>query len=278
MSVIYAVLSTFSIGLSDFLASGVTKRRRPNEVTSTVLLAGVVVMAVAAVFWSGNPTISDLVYGAFAGVANGAGILLLYVAYSRGSLRSTAPAAAVVMSSVPVLWDVFVSGTSPSTVTSIGLSLGVVAIALSSYERGDPDSGLVGLFTAVLAGVVFGILLILLSYIGNDAGGSPLLLQRVMAFLIAISVTRATGPRIFPSKRTDFIVSFFGVGLFAIAAVILFVLALREGNLAVASVVGSQYAAVAVILGVVVRGQRMRWWQGLGLGGSSLAVALIVIG
>jgi len=45
-----------------------------------------------------------------------------------------------------------------------------------------------------------------------------------------------------------------------------------------ASVVGSQYAAVAVILGGVVRGQRMRWWQGLGLGGSSLAVALIVIG
>ena len=277
MSVIYAVLSTFSIGLSDFLASGVTKRRRPNEVTSTVLLAGVVVMAVAAVFWSGNPTISDLVYGAFAGVANGAGILLLYVAYSRGSLRSTAPAAAVVMSSVPVMWDVFVSGTSPSTVTSIGLSLGVVAIALSSYERGDPDSGLVGLFTAVLAGVVFGILLILLSYIGNDAGGSPLLLQRVMAFLIAISVTRATGPRIFPRERSDFTVSF-GAGLFAIAAVVLFVLALREGSLAVASVVGSQYAAVAVILGVVVRGQRMWWWQGLGLSGSSLAVALIVIG
>ena len=98
-----------------------------------------------------------------------------------------------------------------------------------------------------------------------------------MAFLIAISVTRATGPRIFPSERSDFIVSF-GAGLFAIAAVVLFVLALREGSLAVASVVGSQYAAVAVILGVVVRGQRMWWWQGLGLGGSSLAVALIVIG
>ncbi|SVC20219.1 uncharacterized protein METZ01_LOCUS273073, partial [marine metagenome] len=67
VSVIYAVLSTFSIGLSDFFASGVTKRVRANEVTSTVLLAGVVVMAVAAVFWSGNPTTSDLVHGALAG-------------------------------------------------------------------------------------------------------------------------------------------------------------------------------------------------------------------
>jgi len=275
--VIYAVLSTFSIALSDFFASSVTKRERANEVTSTVLLAGVVVMAVAVVFWSGNPTTSDLVHGTLAGIANGVGILLLYVAYSRGSLRSTAPTAAVVMSGVPVLWDVLVSGASPSTVTSIGLSLGVVAIALSSYERGDPDNGSAGLFVAALAGVVFGILLILLSYIGDDAGGSPLLLQRVVAFLVAISVARATGPRIFPSERSAFITSF-GAGIFAIAAIVLFVLALREGSLAVVSVAGSQYAAVAVLLGVAIRGQRMWWWQALGLGGSSLAVALIAIG
>ena len=274
---IYAVLSTFSIALSDFFASAVTKRERANEVTSTVLFAGVVVMAVAAVFWSGNPTTSDLVHGALAGAANGVGILLLFIAYSRGSLRSTAPTAAVVMSGVPVLWDVLVSGTSPSTVTSIGLSLGVVAIALSSYERGDPDNGSAGLFVAALAGVVFGILLILLSYIGDDAGGSPLLLQRVVAFLIAISVTRATGPRIFPSARSAFITSFVA-GIFGIAALILFLLALRGGSLAVVSVVASQYAAVAVLLGVAIRGQRMWWWQALGLGGSSLAVALIAIG
>ena len=277
MSVIYAVLSTFSIGLSDFFASAVTKRARANEVTSTVLLAGVVVMGVAAVFWSGNPTTSDLVHGTLAGVANGVGILLLFVAYSRGSLRSTAPTAAVVMAGVPVLWDILVSGASPSTVTSIGLSLGVIAIALSSYERGNPDNGSAGLFIAGLAGVVFGILLILLSYIGDDAGGSPLLVQRVVAFLIAISVARATGPRIFPSERSAFITSF-GAGIFAIAAVVLFVLALRGGSLAVVSVVASQYAAVAVLLGVATRGQRMLWWQAVGLGGSSLAVALIAIG
>ena len=274
---IYAVLSTFSIALSDFFASGITKRQRANEVTSAVLFAGVVVMVPTAVFWSGNPTTADLVHGALAGAANGVGLLLLFVAYSRGSLRSAAPTAAVVMSGVPVLWDIFVSGTSPSTITSIGLTLGVVAIALSSYERGEPDNGSAGLFIAGLAGAVFGILLILLSYIGDDAGGSPLLLQRVVAFLIAISVARATGPRIFPSERSAFITSF-GAGIFGIAAVVLFVLALRGGSLAVVSVAGSQYAAVAVLLGVAIRGQRMWWWQALGLGGSSLAVALIAMG
>jgi drug/metabolite transporter (DMT)-like permease len=130
---------------------------------------------------------------------------------------------------------------------------------------------------ASLAGIVFGIMLILLSYIGADAGGSPLLFQRVVAFLVAISVTRATGPRIFPKNRSAFVTSFVA-GLFGIAAVILFVLALRGGSLATVSVAGSQYAAVAVLLGVVVRGHRMWWWQAVGLGGSSLAVALIAIG
>ena len=277
MSMIYALLSTFSIGLSDFFASDVIKRVRSYEVTSTVMLAGVVVTAVAAVFWSGNPTTFDLMYGGFAGAANGVGILLLFVAYSRGSLRSTAPAAAVAMSVVPVLWDILVSGASPSTVTSIGLALGVGAIALSSHERGDPDGGSAKLFIAALAGVSFGSMLILLSHIGGDAGGLPLLLQRSAAFLIAISVARSTGPRIFPSERSDFIVSF-GAGIFGIAAVILFVLAIRGGSLAAVSVVGSQYATVAVLLGVAIRGQRMWWWQALGLGGSSLAVALIAIG
>ena len=95
MSVIYAVLSTFSIGLSDFFASDVTKRENANVVTSAVLFAGVVVTAVTALFWSGSPTSRDLIYGALAGAANGVGILLLFAAYSRGSLRSAAPAAAL---------------------------------------------------------------------------------------------------------------------------------------------------------------------------------------
>jgi drug/metabolite transporter (DMT)-like permease len=181
------------------------------------------------------------------------------------------------MSGVPVLWDVLVLGTSPSTITSVGLMLGVIAIALSSYERENSDNGSASLLIASLAGVVLGILLILLSYIGHDAGASPLLIQRIVAFLVAISVARATGPRIFPSERSAFIVSFVA-GIFGIAAVVLFVLALREGSLAVVSVAGSQYAAVAVLLGVAIRGQRMWWWQALGLGGSSLAVALIAIG
>lgn len=240
--------------------------------------SGVILTAVVALLWPGEPTNRDLLLGGFSGAANGTAVLLLYLAYSRGSLRSAAPAAAVVMSSVPIGWDVIVSETSPSFVTWIGIILGVGAIALTTYERGDGQNDRPILMIAVTAGAIFGVMLILLGEIGEDAGGRPILFQRFVGFVVAASATRATGPRVFPEDKAVRARSFV-VGLFGTSAVVLFVLALQAGgSLAVVSVIGSQYAAVAVLLGVVFGGQTMRWWQGVGLVGTSLAVALITIG
>ena len=278
MSIVLAILSTFSIGLGEFFAGGVTGRARTHEVTTTVFLSGFLCMLVVFVVWPGDPTRSDLVYGLFAGAANGLGILLLYRSYAKASLRSAAPAAAVVMSAVPIGWDVIVAGVSPSAITSLGLVLGVVAIGLSSLSPSDDPLDIGGLWMALLAGAVFGTLLVTLSYIGDDGGGSALLLQRTVGLILVVAVARATGPRVFPADRSDFRTAFV-VGIFAAAAVLLFVLALRGGgNLAAVSVASSQYAAVAVLLGVAFKGQRMRWWQALGLAGASLSVALITIG
>ncbi|MGI9608451.1 MAG: EamA family transporter [Acidimicrobiales bacterium] len=278
MAILLAMLSTISIASGEFLAGGVTKRTRANEVTSAMFVAGVAMTAVVALVWPGDPTQRDLIFGALAGLANGTGILLLYVAYSRGSLRSAAPAAAVTMSSVPIAWDVVVTGTNPSTLSWVGIVLGVAAIALSSYERGEVEDDRYGLPIAMLAGAIFGVLLIFLGEIGDDAGGTPLFVQRASALALAVIVTRATGPRILPGRRADRATSFV-LGLFATTAIVLFVLALQAGgSLAVVSVIGSQYAGVAVVLGVLLRGQRMWWWQAVGLAGASLAVALISIG
>lgn len=276
MAILLAILSTCSIGIGEFLAGDVTKKARANEVTAAMFASGVALTGLVALLWPGEPTGRDLAVGAFAGVTNGAGILLLYMAYSRGSLRSAAPAAAVVMSGVPVAWDVIISGSSPTPTIWSGIILGLMAIALSSYERGEDDRH--GLGMAISAGLVFGVLIILLGEIGTDAGGLPIFMQRGVGFVVAVAAARATGQNIFPSDRAVRNTSFI-LGLFATTAVVLFVLAFQAGgSLSVVSVIGSQYAAVAVLLGVVLRGQRMTRWQMLGLAGTSLAVALITIG
>lgn len=278
MAVLLAVLATVSIGIAEFVAAGATKRTRSNEVTASMFASGVILTVILALAWPGDPSNRDLVFGFLAGLANGTAILLIYAAYSRGSLRSAAPAAAVVMSAVPVIWDVVVAGSQPSTLTWTGIVLGVVAIGLTSYQPGNPDEDRLSLPIAIAAGVVFGALLIFLGEIEDGAGGSPMLVQRVVGFTIAAAVARATGPRIFPADRSDRRTSL-AVGLFATAALVLIILALQVGgSLAVVSVISSQYAAVAVLLGVVLRGQRMWWWQTVGLVAASVAVAAITIG
>ena len=189
MAILLAILSTCSIGIGEFLAGDATKKASANQVTSAMFASGVALTGLVALLWPGEPTGRDLVIGAFAGATNGAGILLLYMAYSRGSLRSAAPAAAVVMSGVPVAWDVLISGTSPTPTIWSGIILGLIAIALSSYERGEDDQH--GVAIAIAAGLVFGVLLILLGEIGH--------LPEIGIILYRFLFDRLSG---FPNRRT----------------------------------------------------------------------------
>ncbi len=282
LAVLAAILSTVSIGTGEFLAADVTKRARSHEVTCMMLVSGVLLTGVVAVVWPGDPSSRDLVFGAIAGATNGIGILVLYMAYSRGSLRSAAPTAAVIMTAVPVLWELFAIGRDLSTPTMAGIVLGLIAIALSSYQP-DETGGAIngdrqGLPIAIAAGVIFGLLLILLGEIGEDAGGTPLVIQRGVGFVVAVIITRATGPRVFPEHRADQVRSLI-VGIFATAAIVLFVLSLQlGGGLSMASVLSSQYAGVAVVLGVIFRGERLLRTQTAGLIAAGVAVALITLG
>ncbi len=277
MSVVFAMLCTLCIGSGEFFAGSVTSRARSHEVSAAMFVSGTVFMAAVALLWPGNPTWSDLAFGALAGLANGIGILLLYWSYATASVRSSAPVAAVVMSSIPIAWDVIVSANSPSHMAWAGLVLGVVAIGLSSYDPGDEVVEIRGLQAAILAGAVFGVLLILLSYVGEDAGGRPLFAQRLVGLVVVIGFAKAVGPRLLPENRSDLGTSLL-VGVLSTAAILFFTLALQSGSLSVVSVLASQYAAVAVLLGVIFRGERMWWWQGVGLVGASLSVALITLG
>lgn len=277
MAIFLAILCTLSIGAGEHLAAGATKSTRSHEVTSAMFVSGVLLTGAVALLWPGDPTGRDLLFGALAGAANGLGILLLYYAYSRGSLRSAAPTAGIVMSAIPVLWDLTV-GSVPSILVWSGIGLGLAAIGCTSYqpEGGEDDQFAIGV--AVAAGIVFGVLFILLGEIGDDSGGTPLFVQRLVGLTLAVTVTRLTGPRVFPASWADRRTAL-AVGLFATTAVILFVLAVQAGgSLAVVSVMGSQYPAVAVLLGVVLHKQPLRWWQSVGLAMASVAVALITIG
>jgi len=95
-------------------------------------------------------------------------------------------AAAVVMSAAPVLWDVFVTGNSPSLLTGAGLLLGLTAIGLSSYAPGTDPVAASGIRLAILAGLVFGALMIMISYVSDGSGGGPIFIHGHVSYLVSI--------------------------------------------------------------------------------------------
>ena len=69
-----------------------------------------------------------------------------------------------------------------------------------------------------------------------------------------------------------------GAGVLGLAAIASLQLGLREGDLGPVSVASSQFATAAVVLSVIFNRERMRWWQGVGVATTALAVALIAAG
>ena len=73
MAIVLAVLCTLCIAGGEHLAAGATERTRANEITSGMFVSGVVLTAIVALAWPGDPTGSDLVFGGVAGICNGGG-------------------------------------------------------------------------------------------------------------------------------------------------------------------------------------------------------------
>ena len=56
-----------------------------------------------------------------------------------------------------------------------------------------------------------------------------------------------------------------------------FVLAAQRGSLAAVSVLGAQYAALSSSMAFLLVGERLRWWQTVGVAASGASVALIAL-
>jgi drug/metabolite transporter (DMT)-like permease len=173
---------------------------------------------------------------------------------------------------VPVVLGL-ASGDEPSSVAYVGMAVAVVGILLAS---GPELSGAVSprpLVLAALAALGFGITLFAI-----DRGARYSLVQdlwgmratSVVAFAIAALALRTTGG----VKGKDFPVLAI-VGLADLGANVLFAVASTSGMVSVASVLGSLYPIMTVVLARVFLNERLRGIQVLGVGMSAVGVALI---
>ncbi|MEL6890350.1 MAG: DMT family transporter [Actinomycetota bacterium] len=140
MSILFALLAALGWGSSDFAAGHAS--RRSSAVSVVVLTHTASFIALVAISLvpgqAGAPGVPDLLWGLAAGLAGGAGAMLLFRGLGRGSMSVVAPVTATGAALVPVFAGL-VQGETIGSLGLLGVLLAICAIVLVSLAGADTD-------------------------------------------------------------------------------------------------------------------------------------------
>lgn len=273
------LLVALAYGSGDFFGGLATKRSPVATVVVFSQLSALPLLGLTVALTGGQPTLRTFVLGAAAGAVGGVGLVSLYRGLASGRMSIVAPITAVGAAVVPVLWGL-IHGERPGPVALVGVVLAVVAVGLISRSPDDREAtgdGVPFLLLAVLAGLAFGTVFVLLAATGDDVGFWPLVAGRTTSILLLGAGALATGRGLVapPAAVTPRIVA---AGVLDVTANALYLLAARRGLLAVVAVLSSLYPASTVLLARLVLRERLTRLQVGGLGLAGAGVVLIAAG
>ncbi len=271
MSQLLAVASAAFYGLADFTGGFVAKRIAVWTVTAWSMLIGASLLIIGLfIVPADHVTAADVLWGALAGIAGLAGLMILYATLAAGTMSVVAPISGATSAIVPVLFDL----SQGSTLTSrqwLGVALGVAAVLLVGMQRGTSDASPRIVGQAVAAGALFGLFFIALSQASSESGLWPLAGARAasipLAFLLAFAA-KALAP---PMGRDLGLLG--AIGGLDMSATIAIALAIQTGPLGVNAVLSSLYPVVTAVAAIVILRERPNAVQTAGV---ALAVGAIV--
>ncbi|MGE5074132.1 MAG: EamA family transporter [Anaerolineae bacterium] len=261
-------------GAGDF--SGGLASRRTEPFRSVLLVYSVGLIALCAVaLWRQEalPPYIDLFWGALAGLLGMFGILLLFQGFASGRMGIIAPVSGVLATALPVVFNALTEGL-PGSLKLLGFVIAIASIwLLSRPERlgGRPE----GLGLAIAAGICFGSFFITLDQVSKASMFWPLIAGRA-ASISAMLVFALLSRRAIPLKNAPW-------GLFLLAGIldvlgnVFFLLAIQNGRLDVAAVLGSLYPAITALLARLTLKEQMTRLQVMGVSAAMLAIVLITL-
>nr|WP_252263986.1 DMT family transporter [Paracidobacterium acidisoli] len=262
-------------GASDFSGGFVTRRSSPAYIVAIAHGVSLLfILALVPLLHPAMPNRLTVVSALVGGGAGGIGLLLLYEALSVGSMGLTSSVAGVVTAILPVIASFFRDG-RPTPLRLAGFAVAMTAIWLISWSPGSKSHPR-GIGLAVLAGIGFGVLLILLRTAGS---GSVLW---AMAFSRCGGVGCALVASVFVRLRPGAVrIPWRGIVPLAILAGaldtlgnLLYTLSALYGRLDVAAVLSSLYPAGTILLAVWLLRERATRTQTAGM---ALALAAVVL-
>jgi drug/metabolite transporter (DMT)-like permease len=277
MAIMLALGAAAFYGSADFVGGLASRRNAVLAVALGSQACGLVVLLVALPLL-GPAAVSgaDLALGALAGVFGGIGLLVVYRALAQGPMSVVAPTTALSASAVPVLAGL-ATGERPGPAVLLGIAIAVVAVVLITRERsGEGAPARVGarvLLPALAGGAIYGLFFVCLHHTGSGAGLWPLLAARLTSVpMLALLLAHR---RVALPRGRSVLGAVLVSGALDMVANILFLLASRQGMLAVVSALTGLYPASTVVLAQSRLQERLQPTQVLGLGVAVLAAGLV---
>ena len=276
MAIVLALVAALLWGVTDFVGGAMSRKASGFQVGVAELVASAFCIAPLALWAGGNPTTTDFVWAAAAGVLGGTATGFFYRGLARGQMGIVAPVSAVGTALVPVLVGLG-TGEHPSAMAMIGVAVAFPGIwLLSTVRDADPSDRRSGLPDAAAAGGLYGLMFVCMDQIGHGAGLTPLVVLEVATvpgMILAAFIARESW-----LPRTGYPWRAAWLGPIVAIALAAFQIALRHGFLTVVAVIGSLYPASTVLLAVVLLRERVLVHQVVGLVLAGVAVALVAAG
>ena len=220
------------------------------------------------------PTVA---WGAASGVASAAAFALLYRTLAIGPMSVLSPVTAVVSAALPVAVGLL-SGERLTGLALGGMALALVAVVIVS--GGTNTSGLratrAALVLAFGAGAAIALQLVCLDQAPDDSGVGPLLVGRAVSSVVVLGAALAVRGRL--GQAQPKLSAAAGAGALDALANFAFLLAVRDGDLAVVAVITALYPAGTVLLARMFLAERISRSQLAGLGLAAVAVSLLAVG
>jgi drug/metabolite transporter (DMT)-like permease len=274
VTVLLGLAASVVFGCADFVGGAVSRQASPLRVAvlGQLVALGFAVPAALLVSWE-RVTLADAAWSLATGVTAGCGLGLFYSAMARGLISLVVPLTAVISATLPVAYGL-VRGERPGTPALVGIVLALVAVAIVSATPGAGQAlSATPIVFSLVSGTLFGLFIILLSQVSDQAGLWPIALSRSSTCLVLAGLALAVTGRQ-PAGVRQLLPAAIAIGTLEAGGFIALFLALQRGPISIASVLLSLYPVTTVLLATIVLGERMSRTQTAGI---ALALSSVIL-
>jgi drug/metabolite transporter (DMT)-like permease len=273
VTILFGLLTAFSYGYADFVGAIAAKKVRALTVTTVAFSFGLLLALLFSLFAGASYNESVVLYGILAGICSAAAISFLYAALALGPISIVSPFTAVLSAIVPVIVDI-AAGQALGELSLFAIVLILIAVVLVAFVPGQ-DVRLPTLRATIYsigAGLGFAGTFVFIDAAPSDSGLGVLVVMRVIGITILfalLAILLFSGKSKVLIEKEVFALSTIWLVLLAgfgdVTGNLFFIIATREGALAIAAVLTSLYPVGTILLAKIFLKERIAISQNIGI-------------